>query len=333
MSTEQPPTRILSLVAAFGAVYIIWGSTYLAIRFAIETIPPFLMAGARFLIAGALVYGWARLRGTGAPQGREWRAAVVVGGLLLLGGNGGVVWSEQWVPSGLAALLVTTVPLWMVILDWLRHEGRRPSVKTVIGLFVGFLGVGVLIGPSAGVSGNLPWIPCAVLILASLSWSAGSVYSRRAPLPEDPILATGMGMLAGGTLLMVLATFHGDWVALDLGSTSLKSALGFVYLILFGSIVAFSAYVWLLRKVSAAQASTYAFVNPAVAVFLGWALADEALTPRILIASGLIIAAVMLVTLRRPVRRRPAHLVPSGESDETADAGTPNLCLGSCHDR
>lgn len=302
---------LLSLLAAFAAIYVIWGSTYLAIRYAIETIPPFLMAAGRFLAAGTTVYLWARWRGAPRPDPAGWLAAALVGGLLLLGGNGGVVWSEQHVPSGLAALLVSTVPLWMVLLDWTRRDGSRPQGQTLVGIAAGFAGVGLLVEPSAGLSAEkIPWLPALVLIGASLSWSLGSILGRAASMPKSPVVAGGMQMISGGTLLLGASWLRGEWGMFQPTQISLRSAVGWGYLVVFGSVIGFIAYVWLLREVSPASVSTYAFVNPAVAVFLGWALADEPLTPRILLSMALIIAAVVLVTLRRrwvssPSMRRP----------------------------
>ncbi|GAB4109059.1 MAG: drug/metabolite exporter YedA [Acidobacteriota bacterium] len=297
---------LLPLIAAFSAVYVIWGSTYLAIRYAIETIPPFLMAAGRFLAAGTAVYLWARWWGAPKPDRAGWTGAALVGGLLLLGGNGGVVWSEQHVPSGLAALLVSTVPLWMVLLDWTRRDGSRPQGQTLVGIAAGFAGVGLLVEPSAGISaGRVPWFPALVLIGASVSWSLGSILSRAAALPRSPVLAGGMQMVSGGTLLLGASWLRGEWGMFHPEQVSLRSVAGWAYLVVFGSVVGFIAYVWLLREVSPASVSTYAFVNPAVAVFLGWALADEPLTPRVLLSMALIIAAVVLVTLRRRPAPKP----------------------------
>ncbi|MGH7476209.1 MAG: drug/metabolite exporter YedA [Longimicrobiales bacterium] len=302
---EAAPSRA-KVIAAFAAVYIIWGSTYLAIRFAIETMPPFLMAAVRFLIAGALLYGWRRAVGVPRPNGREWRSALVVGGLLLLGGNGGVVWAEQTVPSGIAALLVAIVPLWIVLLDWLRPGGVRPSGGVMVGVLIGFAGVALLIGPDALLGGGTaPVDPVGALVLmvASLSWAVGSLYSRAAPKPSAPFIATGMQMLAGGVLLLVAGVLTGEPARLDVESISAKSLLALLYLIIFGAIIGYSAYIWLLRTVPAARAATYAYVNPVVAVLLGWALADEPLNTRTLVGAAIIIGAVALITTTR-VRSR-----------------------------
>lgn len=282
--------------SALGAVYVIWGSTYLAIRFAVETLPPFLMAGTRFVVAGVILYAWRRAIGVPRPTPAQWRAAVIVGGLMLLGGNGGVVWAEQFVESGTAALIVATVPLWMVLLDWLRPGGAPPRPGVWLGILVGLGGVTLLLGaPDAGDRYVAGWI---VLVLASIAWSAGSIYSRSAPLPA-PLLATAMQMLAGGVLLLLAGLIAGEAGRLDPATFSTRSLLSLLYLIIFGSLIGYSAYVWLLRVATPALASTYAYVNPVVAVFLGWLLAGERLTGRIVVASAVIVGAVALITRAR----------------------------------
>jgi len=314
------PNRVL-LLGAFGAIYFIWGSTYLAIRIAIETIPPFLMAAARFFIAGLLVYVVTRARGAAAPTRQQWVWAVVTGGFLLGGGNGGLVWAEQFVPSGVAALVIASVPFWMVLLDWLMGERKAPSRRTLSGLMLGFAGVAVLsLAGRSDVGGSLPWFPVLVLLGSSLAWSIGSLITRHSNLPRSPFLATGMQMI-GGSLVLGLFSWLGerpDRVAW--GSVSLRSLGGFAYLVVLGSIVAFSAYVWLLRVSTPAKVSMYAMVNPSVAVFFGWWLAGEPVNAAVLISSGLIIAAVALVTFRsrglqrvQGDRSRDAQLEPRSE--------------------
>jgi drug/metabolite transporter (DMT)-like permease len=294
------PSR-LGLIAAFAIVYIVWGSTYLAIRFAIETLPPFLMAATRFVIAGAVLYAWSRTVGRAArPRRAEWGATGVVGTLLLVGGNGLVVWSEQRVPSGVAALLVGIVPCFMVLLDWLRPGGVRPGPRVVAGLLLGLVGLVWLVGPDAVMGGGrADFVGATALVLASLSWAIGSIYSRHATMPSSPFLSTAMQMLAGGAVLGAISVALGEPSAFAPAAVSLKSVLGWAYLIVLGSIVAFSAYVWLLRSSTAARVSTYAYVNPVVAVLLGWALAGEALTPRMLIAAAVIVCGVALITLAK----------------------------------
>jgi drug/metabolite transporter (DMT)-like permease len=303
VTREPDHPGLLRVLAAFAAIYIIWGSTYLAIRFAIETMPPFLMAAGRFLTAGAIVYLWIRFHGGEKPNAKHWRSATVAGSLLLLGGNGGVVWAEQHVPSGVAALIIATVPLWMVAMEWARPGGLRPSVGVIGGILVGFLGVGVLVRISeSGNADGIAWVPVLVLLVAAFSWSLGSLYSRQAALPVSPFLATSMQMLGGGAALLLVGLFGGELADLNAFEISVRSAGSLVYLILFGSILGFSAYVWLLRVVAPARVSTYAFVNPAVAVLLGWLFASEPLTGRILLATGLIIVAVVLVVMGKRER-------------------------------
>jgi drug/metabolite transporter (DMT)-like permease len=286
------------VVAAFAAVYVIWGSTYLAIRFAIETIPPFLMAGARFLIAGGVLYGWLRARGVERPTRVNWVAATVVGGLLLLGGNGAVVWAEQRVPSGIASLLAATVPLWMVLLDWIGPKGTRPGAWVSAGIALGLAGIVLLVGPGTFAGGApIDHVGAAALVLGSLAWAAGSLYARRGRLPASPLLGTAMQMLAGGALLVVTALFTGELGAVSTATISLKSAGALLYLVIFGSLIGFTCYIWLLRVSTPARVSTYASVTPVVAVVLGWAFAGEPLTMRTLIAAAVIVGAVALITV------------------------------------
>jgi drug/metabolite transporter (DMT)-like permease len=292
--------RRLELALAFAAIYVVWGSTYLAIRFAIETVPPFLMAGFRFVVAGLLLYGWARWRGAARPAPRHWGAAAAIGALLLLGGNGAVVWAEQRVPSGVTALLVAMVPLYMVVIEWARPGGLRPTPAVAGGVLLGLAGLVLLVGPEQILGGShVDHAGALALAFGCLTWSLGSVYSRHAPLPASPQLATAMEMLAGGAMLLLAAGLHGDWGRFDLHAVSLRSALAVAYLVVFGSLVAFTAYIWLLRESTPARVSTYAYVNPLVAMLLGWALAGEPLTARTLVAAAVIVAGVVLITRSR----------------------------------
>ena len=307
----EPPTGYHAtrpkIIAAFAAIYLIWGSTYLAIRFAIETMPPFLMAAVRFVIAGSILYAWARWRGHAGPRKVEWRTAIIVGGLLLCGGNGAVVWAEQHIDSGLAALLVATVPLWMVAIDTFRPGGRQPGWMVWAGVAGGLLGLALLIGPAELAGAQRADLGGIVAVLGgSLAWAVGSLYSRRAPLPDSPRLGTGMEMFAGGVLLAIVSLVAGEIGPLagaadpfDLAGVSWLSWLALTYLIVFGAIVAFSAYVWLLRVVPAAKVATYAYVNPVVALVLGWALAGEDLNARTLMAAAVILGSVFLIVTAR----------------------------------
>lgn len=306
--SDDPSVRMRQILA-FTAVYIVWGSTYLAIRFAIETLPGFLMAGWRFLMAGSILYLWARWRGAPRPELRYWKPAFIVGGLLLLGGNGSVVWAEQFIPSGLAALLVGTEPLWIAILLWMWPGGERPKRLVVVGLILGFCGTAFLAAPEKGVEGGpVFYLAIGAMFFACLTWAGGSLYARRADMVSSPAMATAMQMLAGGALLMLTSVLLGEPQSFDVRAVSTSSWLALAYLTVFGSLVAFSAYSWLLRNTAPTLVSTYAYVNPVVAVFLGWLLVDEPVGWRTLFAAILIVCSVILVSLaeRRP-KRRPAQ--------------------------
>lgn len=290
------PSRAL-LFAAFAAVYFIWGSTYLAIKYAIETLPPFLMAGSRFLVAGALLYVWARMISKEEkPRLVHWRTSFIVGTLLLLGGNGGVVLAQHYIPSSLAALLVASEPLWIVILNWLMMGGERPSWKVATGLGLGLVGVWLLVGGTFAGGGYFQIIGALLVIGAALSWAIGSLYGLRAPVPSSPLLASGMQMLAGGAVITAISGLSGEWTKVQFENFSTVSLLAFGYLIIFGSVVGFTAYSWLLKVASPANVSTYAYVNPVVAVLLGWALAGESLTMNMMLGASVIIGAVALIT-------------------------------------
>jgi drug/metabolite transporter (DMT)-like permease len=289
--------------AALVSVWAFWGGTYLAIRVVVRTMPPFLSASIRFLVAGALLYAFAIRRGDrdGDRPGRaQWLAATVIGGSLLLGGNGLVMWAEQTVPSGIAALIIASVPLWMALLDRLVF-GKRLSWLAVLGLAVGFGGLVLLVNPAGG--GRIDPAGAAALVVASLSWAAGSLYARHAPLPKRPLVGTGMEMLAGGMLLAFVGAARGEFAQLDSAAVSLESVLGLGYLIVFGSLVAFAAYVWLLRVTRTTLVSTYAYVNPVVAVFLGWAVLAEPITAGTLVAGAIIVVAVALIVSARPAKQ------------------------------
>lgn len=284
------------------AIYIVWGSTYLAILFVVETMPPFLAAGFRFLIAGAALYVFRRLRGDLAPLRLEWRSAAIVGLFLLVGGNGGVMWAEQRVASGIAALLIASVPFWMALLDSVRPGGRRPNGWVIIGILAGFAGILVLVGPTQllGIEGEVDLLGVLVLLLAAFLWAVGSLYNRGAKLPGSPLLGTGMEMLVGGFGLLLLGTVTGEWARLDLTAVSARSWLGFAYLVVFGSWVGFASYIWLLRVAPTMLVSTYAYVNPFVAIILGSLLAGEELTTRILLAAVFILGSVVVITMKQP---------------------------------
>jgi len=299
LNDKAPRATRGQIIAAFASIYTVWGSTYLAIRYAVETMPPFLMGGTRFLISGVMLYAWSRSRGAPRPTRRQWRNATIAGGFLLLGGNGGVVWAEQTVSSGMTALLVSILPFWLVIIEWARPPRRRPSAAVLTGLVVGFLGLVVLIGPGDIGANGVSLLGASVLILASLSWAIGSFWSRDADMPESGLLTTGMEMLGGGALLFITGVIFGELRGLDVGAISTASWVGWVYLIVFGSLIGFTSYIWLLDKVSPARLGTYAYVNPVVAVILGWAIAGETFSLRTGIAAVIVICAVALITTAR----------------------------------
>ena len=262
------------------------------------------------MLAGAILYIWSRVRTGERPKPVHWRTTAIVGACLIFCGNGAVVWSEQFVPSGIVALLVAILPFWMVLIDWLRPNGRKPTLGVMIGLIVGIIGLIVLIGPSAlspstqsaaaAQAGDGVALKAAlVLILADLAWAAGSIYSQHSPLPKSAFLATGMEMFLGGTMLLIAALLRGEHMQFDLADVSTRSMIGFIYLTTIGSLVGFTAYIWLLGNQPPSRVSTYAYVNPVFAVFLGWAFAGEPLSPRTAIAAAIIIGAVALITTAR----------------------------------
>ncbi len=306
-------------------VYITWGSTYLAIRYAVETMPPYLMAAARFLISGLVLYIWRRLAGDPAPSRRQWRSAAIVAIFLLVGGNGSVTWAEQRVASGIAALVVGSAPLWMVLIDAflpvssLRGGSQGSSFRrgatgwlTYAGVLLGFFGIILLIGPFdiMGHAQNLDPIGVGVLLLAAISWATGSLYNRGAGLPDSPLLGSGMEMLVGGAGLLLLGSFTGEWSRLNLAAVRPASLWGLAYLILCGSLMGYVAYTWLLRNAPTPLVSTYAYVNPLIAILVGNLIASEPLTPRILFAAMVIIGAVALINMTRNAQKPAQEGLP-----------------------
>ena len=294
-----PRSSRAKIILAFAAVYIIWGSTYLGIRYAIETLPGFLMAGTRFFIAGAILFTWAKLHGDRVGSLAQWRRAFVIGALLLLCGNGGVTWAEKYIASGLAALLVATEPLWVVVLNWTATH-KRPNWKVSLGILIGLVGVALLVGGGGLSNGQqisrLSLAGAVVVLFAGMAWAGGSVYAARRPIKASTSMTAGMQMMAGGSLLLLLALVTGDFKRLNLAAASWVSLGAFGYLLVFGSLVGFTAYSWLLRHVTTARAATYAYVNPVVAVLLGWLFAHEPLTLRMLVAAAVIVGSVALIT-------------------------------------
>jgi len=292
--------------AALLVVYVIWGSTYLGILIAVRTMPPFLMGATRFLIAGGLLYAWSIRRGDRVgdrPGRKQWAAAAVVGGLLLVSANGMLSWAEQRVDSGVSSLVIATVPLWMALIDRVAY-GQRLGASAMAGLAIGFGGAALLAGPS----GHIEAVGALVLLGSAISWAAGSLYSRRAPLPRRPLVGASMEMLAGGVMLAILGFSVGE--GSQLSGISLASVLALLYLIGFGSLVGFSAYIWLLRAAPTSLVSTYAYVNPVVAVFLGWAIENEGIGVRTVIAGAMILVAVALIVRGKPSRVRSSAPVP-----------------------
>ena len=292
---RRPASPTLT-VLAFGAIYFIWGSTYLAIRIALESFPPFLLGAARHLLFGLVLYSIVQRKSEVRPNSAQWRTAIVTGLLLLFIGNGGVCVAEGTVPSGVAALLVATISLWIVLIDWLRPGGSRPLARVVAGLVLGFAGMVVLVGPAHfGDSGRVDPKGSAILVVASLAWAFGSMYAKHGPLPASPFLGVAMQSLAGGIALLIAGLFTGEFTALHLPSVSLRSCLAIGYLIVFGSGLGFTAYLHLLKTTAAARVGTYALVNPVVALVLGWLIVGESITLRTASAATVILTAVLLV--------------------------------------
>lgn len=313
------PKRSLVIIA-FAALYIIWGSTYLGIRFAIDTIPPFLMAGARFLFAGIIMYAIAWSQGIGKSTWANWRTSLVIGACLLLGGNGGVTISEKYIDTGLAALIVAIVPIYMVLLGWATGMTSRPSPIVWLALAGGFLGVGILFGPALHFPSNHgpnPAVGISILLVTSFIWSAGSLYSRHSKHAASPFLTAAQQMICGGFLLLIAGAVTGELPRFHLNSISMQSLVAFIYLVLIGAVVGYTAYIWLLRHCDPAKVATYAYVNPIVAVLLGTLFAGEKVTIRMLIAGFLIIGSVALVISAQQLK---ARLEPSiGTALEPAD--------------
>jgi drug/metabolite transporter (DMT)-like permease len=312
------------VVLALAIVYLVWGSTYLAIRYAIESIPPFTMAGLRFLVAGTTLYAFARLTGAPRPRRSHWTSSAAIGAFLLLGGNGGVVWAEQHVASGVTALLVAIEPVWIAVLAPLLLGHRRAGVRVAVGLIAGVAGVGVLVIDPRGLDPtSIDPLGAAVLVGAALSWAVGSLVSLRFVLPESRSLASGMQMLAGGILLALLGGLTGEWSRISAAAPSARSWAAFAYLVLFGSIIAFSAYAYLLRAARPTVAATYAFVNPVIAVLLGWAVGGEPLSGRVAVAAVLILAAVALLIGAERRKSLPAAEASAGAGPGAEPAPDP----------
>lgn len=293
----KAPARVSPLVLlSFATVYIVWGSTYLAMRVGIESFPPLLLPAVRHLLVGLILYPLLRWKTGERPTRAQWRTAIITGSLLLFLGNGGVCVAELTVPSGVAALLVATVCLWMVIVDWLRPGGTRPLPRVAAGIVLGFGGLALLVGPEhLGGSKRVDPVGAGILLFASLAWACGSLYSKHGTLPRSPMLGVAMQSLAGGVALWIAGFFTGEVRELHLAAISMRSWIALAYLIVFGSVMGFTAYLYILKNSTAARVGTYAFVNPVVALFLGWLMAGETITLRTVLAAAVILGAVILV--------------------------------------
>lgn len=316
-SSSQPAANRSMILVAFLVVYLVWGSTYLGIRYAIETLPALLMAGSRFVIAGGLLYGITKLRVRERPTGRQWCHAMGIGVLLFAGGNGLVCLSQRAVPSGLASLFIATTPIWIVGLESIFILRAWPPWRVMAGLVVGLFGLSILVNPAAGASQPVPWLGAAGLLAACFCWSLGSLLSRQVNLPKSLFLTAGMQMLGGGGALLLWGALAGEWSAFDITSISGRSLAAYAYLILFGSILALTAYTYLLRVCAAASVATYAYVNPIVAVILGITWGGEEFSWRMAFAAGLILLAVALILTRRRSRSPQAH---SAEAERAASS-------------
>jgi len=313
-STTHTHGRAGLVLLGFAIVYVIWGSTYLAMKIGIESFPPLLLAGTRHLFVGLVLYPLFRWKTGERPTWPQWRTAIITGSLLLFVGNGGVCVAEQTVPSGVAALLVATVCLWMVIVDWVRPGGVRPAPRILIGVALGFAGLVLLVGPARlGGSGRIDLKGAAILVLASLAWACGSVYSKHGVLPRSPLLGMTMQGFAGGVVLWIAGFLTGEVRAFHISAISLRSWLAIAYLVVFGSILGFTSYLYILKNSTAARVGTYALVNPVVALFLGWLFIGESITLRTLLAAGVILTAVILV-ITAPTRS-PQIAPAAGEAD------------------
>lgn len=294
---RSAPPPLWLILAAFTALYTVWGSTYLGIRLAIDSIPPFLMAGSRFVVAGGLLYWVMRARGLPHPTRPQWIAAAVTGSLLIVAGNGGVTWAEQLVPTGVTALIIAAVPAWIALVDWIRPGGRRPRIPAIVGLAVGFAGVSLLVsGKHASGAPLVNPLGAAILVFSTVAWAIGSIYSRHSPMPSNTLMAIAMQMFTGGALQLVVGLFLGEARQFSFAAITPASAWAWVYLTSVGSLVGFTAYVWLLQVSTPSRVSTYAYVNPLVAVTLGHFVLNEAFPTGVALAGSLILGAVVLLT-------------------------------------
>ena len=295
------------IIIAFAAIYLIWGTTYLAMRVAVETIPPFTVGASRFLVAGGLTLLFLRLRGVPNPNLKQWKNSAIIGCLLMVGGNGLVMWAVQEIPSGIAALVVATMPLWMTLFDWLFYKGPRPTTRIVIGFSMGFFGIVVLLRPDQVINGQFDLhLPSMIaLFMAPIFWSIGSLQSRRIDLPRNVFMATALESIGGGLVMVLLCIGMKEPTRIEIAEISMRSILATMYLAFFGSLLALTAYSWLLKQVSVARVSTYTFVNPVIAMILGWLILKETVTWQTSVAVLLIVFAVVLIVTKKQRHRNP----------------------------
>ncbi len=311
MSTSSPSPSRTAIIAGFAAIYLIWGSTYLGIRIAVETMPAFLMASVRFLVAGGIVAGFIALTRGFRAKPHQWRDNAIVGGFLCLGGNGLVSWAEEKVPSGIATLIISVGPLFIVLMDWAAHawfqdgkRGTRPIPLTFVGLALGFAGLAILVGPdviATGVGTLDPWRVLG-LLGATFFWGCGMIYMRYAHDPAEPFTASGIQMICGSGWLLAASLVTGELARFDPAAVTARSVGAWTYLVIFGSLIGFSTFTWLMKHSTPAKVSTYAYVNPIVAVFLGWLILHEPVSPRIFLAAGIIIAGVAIITVAKTIK-------------------------------
>lgn len=304
-----------SVVFALLMVYIFWGGTYLGIKLATKTIPPFLMAGSRFFCAGTLMYIYARMKGAPRPSRQNLTAAFYVAFLLLLLGNGSVTFASRFVASNISAIIVATVPMWLILLNWIFVTKKPPSLGVVLGILIGLIGIGILVfGASTGPSKTIDPLGIALLLFATISWAIGSLYSKFAKLPDNTVLSIAIQMLCAGVQFYTVSILSGEYKSFSFADITASSAWGFCYLVFLGSIVGYSAYIWLMKNVEPAIVSTYAFVNPVVAVFVGWLFLRETLSESALTGSAIIVVAVVIITLSQAREKKKQHRNQNGFS-------------------
>ena len=301
--TSQQHSK-LKILAAFVAVYFVWGTTYLAIKYAIETIPPFMMMGMRSLLAGIVLYTWGRLRGDANVVRKELPSLILIGALFFLIGHGLLAWAQQTVPSGVAALLISSEPIIITFFEPLFTKEGRVGKRTVLGMLIGVSGIAILVLPQGLDFENANLLGSFGILIGASSWASGAIYSRVAKLPRSPLITGGLQLVFGGVLLILMSFLLGEWSDFNFSEVVSRSWLGLTYLVVFGSIITFSAYTWLLTVTSATRISTHTFINPVVAVLVGWAFGGEALTKGMLVAAVLIFISVYLVLFRKAVTRQ-----------------------------